>query len=76
MITLKEIAYTSASPVNLHIKRGNVINCMNQGALGTGSTDDQYEAEELALPENTTGIAAGHYHSLAWTSTGQLFTWG
>jgi alpha-tubulin suppressor-like RCC1 family protein len=48
-----------------------------QGALGCGSsTQDNFEPESVSLPDDIAGIAAGHYHSLAWTSAGRLFTWG
>ena len=47
-----------------------------QGALGCGSTDDNYEPELIDLPDDVASIAAGHYHSLAITSGGQVHSWG
>lgn len=49
---------------------------MQQGALGCASTDDNYEPELVNLPNDVDSIAAGHYHSLAITSDGQLYSWG
>ncbi|KAK9915182.1 hypothetical protein WJX75_005773 [Coccomyxa subellipsoidea] len=48
----------------------------SQGALGCDSTADSYSPEHVTLPDDIVGISAGHYHSLAWTSQGQLFSWG
>ena len=49
-----------------------------QGALGLGDTADSYSPEEVQkLPGSMNGVAAGHYHSLAWdTHEGRLYSWG
>lgn len=47
-----------------------------QGQLGCDATAENYTPERVPVPENVVGIAAGHYHSLAWTSEGQLYSWG
>ena len=49
------------------------------GALGTSGPPfaDAYEPELVTdLPPDIVSIAAGHYHSLAITSSGSLWTWG
>ena len=49
------------------------------GVLGQGNLipSDQFEPVEVPhLPPNVVGIGAGSFHSLAWTSNGQLYTWG
>ncbi|BDA43656.1 probable ultraviolet-B receptor UVR8 [Coccomyxa sp. Obi] len=48
----------------------------SQGQLGCDATADSYTPERVPVPEIVVGIAAGHYHSLAWTSEGQLYSWG
>lgn len=53
----------------------------SQGALGLGlsttSLMDSYEPTPVpGLPSNISTITAGHYHSLAVTSHGQLWAWG
>ncbi|KAG2720095.1 hypothetical protein I3760_02G019800 [Carya illinoinensis] len=54
----------------------------SQGALGlpsslTGLAVDAYEPTPVpALPSDVTSLSAGHYHSLAVTSQGQLWAWG
>ncbi|MCO5549245.1 hypothetical protein L7F22_002712 [Adiantum nelumboides] len=51
----------------------------SQGALGqSGSvTSDAYEPLPVdVLPNNVIRVAAGHYHSLAVTADGQLWSWG
>ena len=51
--------------------------CEIQGALGLGETSDSYIPENIeGLPQNISGVAAGHYHSLAWDEEGRLFSWG
>ncbi|XP_050206404.1 uncharacterized protein LOC126656012 [Mercurialis annua] len=54
----------------------------SHGALGlptslTGVGTDAYEPTIVpGLPADVVGLAAGHYHSLAVTSSGQLWAWG
>jgi alpha-tubulin suppressor-like RCC1 family protein len=50
----------------------------NEGALGTGTTDDAETPAAVALPPGTKikGISAGFSHSLAVTTTGQVLAWG
>ncbi|KAL7591229.1 hypothetical protein Lser_V15G34983 [Lactuca serriola] len=54
----------------------------SHGALGlpisvTGINSDAYEPTPIsALPPDVSSIAAGHYHSLAVTSQGHLWSWG
>lgn len=54
----------------------------SQGALGlptflTGLGADAYEPTQVpGLPSDVTSLTAGHYHSLAVTSEGQLWAWG
>ncbi|EEF37775.1 ultraviolet-B receptor UVR8 isoform X2 [Ricinus communis] len=54
----------------------------SHGALGlpnslTGLGTDAYEPTIVSgLPSDIVGVTAGHYHSLAVTSTGQLWAWG
>ncbi|XP_059457659.1 uncharacterized protein LOC132187381 isoform X1 [Corylus avellana] len=53
-----------------------------QGALGlpttvTGLVGDAYEPTRIpGLPSDVTSVSAGHYHSLAVTSQGQIWSWG
>jgi len=48
-----------------------------QGALGTHSTADQHEPEEVpGLPPSITSIGAGHFCSFAATAEGELWSWG
>lgn len=57
--------------------RGPDSSCKIQGALGLGETPDSYIPESIeGLPENISGVVAGHYHSLAWDEEGRLFSWG
>jgi len=48
------------------------------GALGNGTTIDSNTPVAVSLPSGTTvtAIAAGHGHSLALTSSGQMLAWG
>lgn len=54
----------------------------SHGALGlptsvTGINSDAYEPTPIsALPSDVSSIATGHYHSLAVTSEGHLWSWG
>ncbi|KAG7667961.1 hypothetical protein Ndes2526B_g01622 [Nannochloris sp. 'desiccata'] len=57
----------------------------HQGVLGQGNAipNDEFEPVEvsseknnLQLPPDIVGVGAGSFHSLAWTSEGQLFSWG
>ncbi|KAK9056844.1 hypothetical protein SSX86_024208 [Deinandra increscens subsp. villosa] len=54
----------------------------SHGALGlptsvTGIASDAYEPTPIStLPPDVSTIAAGHYHSLAVTSEGHLWSWG
>lgn len=54
----------------------------SQGALGlpttvTGLVGDAYEPTRVpGLPSDVTSVNAGHYHSLAVTSQGQIWSWG
>ncbi|KAE7999952.1 hypothetical protein FH972_004328 [Carpinus fangiana] len=54
----------------------------SQGALGlpttvTGLVGDAYEPTRIpGLPPDVTSVSAGHYHSLAVTSQGQIWSWG
>ncbi|KAL3508914.1 hypothetical protein ACH5RR_028315 [Cinchona calisaya] len=54
----------------------------SHGALGLPSSimgldSDAYEPTPIpGLPDNISSITAGHYHSLAVTSDGHLWTWG
>ncbi|KAK9803170.1 hypothetical protein WJX72_007973 [[Myrmecia] bisecta] len=48
----------------------------SQGALGCKEAGDNYEPEHVELPQDVISLAAGHYHSLAVTASGQLWTWG
>lgn len=52
---------------------------MNQyGQVGDGSNSDRTTPVLVQLPVGVTvtAIAVGHYHSLAVTSTGAVYTWG
>ncbi|KAM7270496.1 hypothetical protein ACFE04_029710 [Oxalis oulophora] len=45
----------------------------------TGINTDTYEPTSISssnLPSNVSSVSAGHYHSLAVTSNGDLYTWG
>jgi len=48
------------------------------GELGNGTTTNSNTPVQVSLPSGTTvtAIAAGFYHSLALTSTGQVLAWG
>ena len=51
----------------------------HSGVLGQGSqiVQDGYEPVAIqGLPEDVSGVGAGYFHSLAWTSDGDLYTWG
>lgn len=53
----------------------------SQGALGLGLppslSQDAYEPTKTpALPPDISAVAAGHYHSLAVTSQGHVWSWG
>lgn len=54
----------------------------SHGALGlptstVGIGGDAYEPTPVAaLPTDIASVHAGHYHSLALTSQGQLWAWG
>ncbi|GER29118.1 regulator of chromosome condensation family protein [Striga asiatica] len=53
----------------------------SQGALGLASSIglgfDAYEPTPITtLPPDVCGVTAGHYHSLAVTSQGQVWAWG
>lgn len=54
----------------------------SHGALGLPSSvmglgSDAYEPTPIqGLPDNISSIAAGHYHSLAVTSDGHVWSWG
>jgi alpha-tubulin suppressor-like RCC1 family protein len=57
----------------------------HQGVLGQGNVipNDEFEPVEISseknnlqLPPDIIGVGAGSFHSLAWTSEGQLFSWG
>ncbi|KAM7492452.1 hypothetical protein LguiA_035373 [Lonicera macranthoides] len=52
----------------------------SQGALGLSTLlmgSDSYEPIPVpGLPSDVSSVAAGHYHSLAVTSQGQLWAWG
>ncbi|KAL9160442.1 hypothetical protein ABFS82_08G200400 [Erythranthe guttata] len=54
----------------------------SQGALGLadstiGVASDAYEPTPIpSLPPDVSSVAAGHYHSLAVTSGGHLWSWG
>lgn len=54
----------------------------SHGALGlhtfpVGLDSHAYEPTPIpALPTNVSGVAAGHYHSLALTSQGHVWAWG
>jgi len=49
-----------------------------QGELGNGTTTNSSTPVAVSLPSGTTvtAIAAGFYHSLALTSSGQILAWG
>ncbi len=48
------------------------------GQLGNGTFTDSTTPVSVSLPDGTrvTAIAAGEFHSLAITSTGQVYAWG
>jgi alpha-tubulin suppressor-like RCC1 family protein len=51
----------------------------SQGVLGLGNSipSDQFEpVENSLLPPDIIGVGAGSFHSLAWTSEGELLSWG
>lgn len=51
----------------------------SHGALGPNQAQfgDAYEPIEVeGLPDDVLNVAAGHYHSLAVTSSGELWAWG
>jgi alpha-tubulin suppressor-like RCC1 family protein len=50
----------------------------SSGELGNGTTTNSNTPVQVSLPSGTTvtAIAAGSYHSLALTSTGQVLAWG
>ena len=50
----------------------------SQGVLGLGpAAVDQYEPAEVeGLPSDIVSVGAGHFHSLAVTSDGGLWSWG
>lgn len=54
----------------------------SHGALGlptslTGVGTDAYEPTVIpGLPSDITSVSAGHYHSLAVTSLGEVWAWG
>ncbi|KAI4385471.1 hypothetical protein MLD38_003493 [Melastoma candidum] len=51
----------------------------SHGALGLPSTfrEDAYEPSKVSgLPPDVIGVSAGHFHSLAVTSEGQVWAWG
>lgn len=64
--------------------RTTVMSCGDgsHGALGLPSSvmglgSDSYEPTPIqGLPDNISSIAAGHYHSLAVTSDGHVWSWG
>lgn len=49
-----------------------------QGALGLGDLEDAYEPEAVDLTQGLKprAVAAGHYHSLAVSAEGQIWSWG
>ena len=50
----------------------------NYGQLGDGTNTDRDTPVVVAMPSGTvvTAVAAGHWHSLALTSTGDVYAWG
>ena len=48
------------------------------GQLGHGNGNDQFVPclVEALAGKKVVGVAAGHWHTVAWTDTGQLLTWG
>lgn len=55
----------------------------SHGALGlplahlSGPGSDSYEPTRVpGLPSDIANVSAGHYHSLALTSQGQVWSWG
>ena len=58
----------------LTFKAGAVL----QGALGLPSLNDAYEPEPVTMPGEAAVLtaAAGHFHSLAVSREGQLWSWG
>jgi alpha-tubulin suppressor-like RCC1 family protein len=48
------------------------------GQLGNGTTTNSFAPVAIQLPAGvtTTAVAAGHFYSLALTSTGQVYAWG
>lgn len=52
----------------------------HSGVLGQGGqiVEDGYEPAPVlqGLPDDVVGLGAGYFHSLAWTSSGDLYTWG
>lgn len=49
----------------------------NSGALGLGDLLDAHEPALVeGLPDDVTSIACGHFHSVAVTASGEVWTWG
>ena len=49
----------------------------NSGALGLGDLLDSHDpALVVDLPDDVVSIACGHFHSVAVTGEGEVFTWG
>ena len=69
------------SPITNELERLLVFafGCGSHGVLGQGQliTNDEYEPVQVhGLPPDIIGVGCGAYHSLAWSSDGQLFSWG
>ena len=48
----------------------------NDGQLGIGHTNNQLQPVKVPIDKSFVAIAAGGYHSLALSDTGELWTWG
>ncbi|KAK9063080.1 hypothetical protein SSX86_016950 [Deinandra increscens subsp. villosa] len=81
-MSMREASFTG---VVHHRRLSTTVLSFGDGSLGalglptsvTGIASDAYEPTTIStLPPDVSTIAAGHYHSLAVTSGGHLWSWG